>query len=775
MRKSILCFILLLNAHLSAAQMSLHNKQWLIGTRNTPVTFATLPPQHGGIPESANYDYYFDTAVNGASLAVSDSTGELLFFIHYISTSLNTHVSNLKAKIFDKNGYPLPNGNLIINYNTGQSGVPLVVPYPKQEDKYILFYSNNDGLHYSVIDMTLNNGMGDVDPTQKDIMLSSPGTVSAIKMTSIPACESRVWLVVRSAFENAYYSFLVDENGVDPTKVISEVGHFGSVEYYISPYNSSLYGGHLTASHNGLYVAAGTGKGTEIYDFEKCSGQLKNARILDTTFSRGVIFSPDNSKLYTTTYASVFPEHGITIDRRYMIGEIYQFDFNAPNFEAIQNSKTIVMRNPTYAYHNGWYFEYVSGAFNQLKLGIDGKIYVAKNNETPRANICNLHFPYLGGNPIPMPPTFDCNFGQYLHVIHQPNALGMACEPELDYVKLHERNIPETWLQQDIKPANHLPIDTIEGHLYDMIVCFETQTTLLTPESVECPKWDDNSSALERTVQESGIYWVEYYNGCAYQRDSFDVTFVPLPQVYNQYFGCPEEIVLEINSSDSFEFVFTLFNEDGHQAGQQSGTGQIVFSGLKEGAYSIYIASNGCDTTLEVELLSYPLTEINVTPADTLIYYGDEIQLLASGAVHYLWSPASPLDSITTPHPIAKPIKDTWFTVYTIDKYGCTDSTGLMVYIDYTMPYFIPNAFTPNGDGLNDEFKIEGLKHQKLVQFSIYNRYGQEVFSTHNIDQGWDGTYLGQPCDMDVYYYVIELAKPNAENEVIKGDVSLIR
>jgi len=91
------------------------------------------------------------------------------------------------------------------------------------------------------------------------------------------------------------------------------------------------------------------------------------------------------------------------------------------------------------------------------------------------------------------------------------------------------------------------------------------------------------------------------------------------------------------------------------------------------------------------------------------------------------------------------------------------------------MPYFIPNAFTPNGDGLNDEFKIEGLKHQKLVQFSIYNRYGQEVFSTHNIDQGWDGRYLGQPCDMDVYYYVIELAKPNAENEVIKGDVSLIR
>src|SRR5690554_4953525 len=198
MRKSILCFILLLNAHLSAAQMSLHNKQWLIGSRNTPVTFATLPPQHGGIPESPTYDYGLDGSQNGRSLAVSDAAGDLLFFVYYISSTSNPIAINLRPKLFDKNGYPFPNGIITTKYINGQSGVPLVVPYPNQDTKYILFYSTSNGLYYSVIDMALNNGMGDVDPTQKDIMLSSPGTVSAIKMTSIPACESRVWLVVRS-------------------------------------------------------------------------------------------------------------------------------------------------------------------------------------------------------------------------------------------------------------------------------------------------------------------------------------------------------------------------------------------------------------------------------------------------------------------------------------------------------------------------------------------------------------------------------------------------
>lgn len=775
MRKTLLLLSLLFLPFLGSAQMSPHNTHWLIGSSSIPVDFSTLPPQHGGIPESPTNEYGFNAALKGVSLAVSNDGGELEFLLWYHSSLNNSPQSNNhKTKLFDKNGQPFPNGKLTINYTSGQSGRPLTVPYPNQNSKYILFYISNDGLYYSIIDMTLNNGLGDVDPNQKDIMLSSPGTISGIKMTTIPACEDRVWIVVRSAFENAYYSYLIDGNGVSNEKIKSEVGHFENADYYLSP--GASYAGLLSASNNGEYVVATTRQGTEIYDFEKCSGRLKNARILDTTFSRGVVFSPDDSKLYISTFAYLFPEYGPTSWRFHHVGEIYQFDLNAPDFEAIQNSKTIVMRNAVYEKMTGFGYDYYAGAFGQLKLGIDGKIYVAKNNEIfgSEAHCIPMFFP--GREPIPLPSNPDCVIGQTLHVIHEPNELGMACNPELDYVHLNDRhNPPQIWLQQDIKPANFLSIDTIESNQHEVIVCFDTETTLFAPEKADCPVWDDGSSESDRTVTASGIYWVEYTNGCNYQRDSFEVTFVPLPQVNSQYYGCADEIVLEIKSLDTFEFTYTLFNEHNNQSGQEVGAGDIVFSGLKEGVYTVHIASNGCDTTIEVELHTYPHSDIVVQPQDTTIYYGDSIQLSASGARYYLWSPTYPLDSATISNPIANPLEPTWFTVFTIDKYGCTDSTGLFVNLDYTMPHFIPNAFSPNGDGLNDEFKIEGLKHQKVVQFSIFNRYGQEVFSTNNADKGWDGTYLGKPCDMDVYYYVIELAKPNAENEIIKGDVSLIR
>ena len=87
----------------------------------------------------------------------------------------------------------------------------------------------------------------------------------------------------------------------------------------------------------------------------------------------------------------------------------------------------------------------------------------------------------------------------------------------------------------------------------------------------------------------------------------------------------------------------------------------------------------------------------------------------------------------------------------------------------------IPSAFTPNGDGLNDVFMPMGLKFQHLVEFRVYNRWGQELFYSNNKDRGWDGTYHGQKQDLDTYYYQIIVARPGGGNVVYKGDVSLIR
>jgi gliding motility-associated-like protein len=89
----------------------------------------------------------------------------------------------------------------------------------------------------------------------------------------------------------------------------------------------------------------------------------------------------------------------------------------------------------------------------------------------------------------------------------------------------------------------------------------------------------------------------------------------------------------------------------------------------------------------------------------------------------------------------------------------------------------IPTGFTPNGDGLNDVFRVVGLKYQDLVDFRVYNRWGQQVFYTNNYKDGWDGTFNGVKQDMGTYFYTIIVARPGgAGNDIVyKGEVTLIR
>jgi gliding motility-associated-like protein len=90
---------------------------------------------------------------------------------------------------------------------------------------------------------------------------------------------------------------------------------------------------------------------------------------------------------------------------------------------------------------------------------------------------------------------------------------------------------------------------------------------------------------------------------------------------------------------------------------------------------------------------------------------------------------------------------------------------------------FIPNAFTPNGDGINDVFRIRGVQVENITNFNfqVYNRWGQSVFSTSDILQGWDGTCNGQPCLAEVYMWVIYYEDSHKVKVSNKGTITLVR
>ena len=193
-------------------------------------------------------------------------------------------------------------------------------------------------------------------------------------------------------------------------------------------------------------------------------------------------------------------------------------------------------------------------------------------------------------------------------------------------------------------------------------------------------------------------------------------------------------------------------------------------------------SSLGCISSDTVTFRPAPPINISLTPGNSTIMYGDHLQLQATNLspyqLIYYWVPDNgTLNNPNINDPIATPVDSvTTYIVYAMDAYGCQTSDSVTIHLDYAGDC-IPTAFTPNGDGLNDVFKLcNSMQYEKLVDFRVFNRWGQLIYeNTNDPKKGWDGTYNGVAQDMGVYNYMIIIARPDGTNKIFKGDVTLIR
>ncbi len=195
--------------------------------------------------------------------------------------------------------------------------------------------------------------------------------------------------------------------------------------------------------------------------------------------------------------------------------------------------------------------------------------------------------------------------------------------------------------------------------------------------------------------------------------------------------------------------------------------------------YSVTITENICNqsSTLVTRLTVLPSPIINAQKSNDIDCSSDRSRLNATGASQYLWSPATALNNPSVADPVAMPQATTDYIVEGIDASGCKGYDTITVKVDNVNKggYLMPNAFTPNNDGLNDCY---GIKYWGVIQdleFSIYNRWGERIFFTQTPGQCWNGTYKGVKQDGGVYVYMIK-AKTNCESEVFrKGTFVLVR
>jgi gliding motility-associated-like protein len=204
------------------------------------------------------------------------------------------------------------------------------------------------------------------------------------------------------------------------------------------------------------------------------------------------------------------------------------------------------------------------------------------------------------------------------------------------------------------------------------------------------------------------------------------------------------------------------------------------------GDYSIQLITTnklGCaDTaTHAVHVAPLPTATATVNPISIISGGSSPVNMEYTGAiVSYNWSPTANLSCTTCPVPVASPRTTTDYRVDIVDRYGCANTGNVTVrVICQDENFFIPNTFSPNGDGSNDRFYPRGRGLFSIKALRVFNRWGELVFekrdfAVNDASQGWDGMYKGRKAPADVYVYQAEIFCNNGELLKLSGNIALI-
>lgn len=196
------------------------------------------------------------------------------------------------------------------------------------------------------------------------------------------------------------------------------------------------------------------------------------------------------------------------------------------------------------------------------------------------------------------------------------------------------------------------------------------------------------------------------------------------------------------------------------------------------GTYNVMLISKNIKSCIDTFVSQVTIDNFKPNAGkDTIIVKGESIYFDASGGISYLWTPSTYLNDPTIANPVGfYPDTGTYTYILSVKTtFGCQATDTVKVWVVNQAAFFMPTAFTPNGDGLNDVFRPVTVGYRSLKYFRIYNRFGEQVYYSNDINEGWDGTYNHKQADLGVYYWQIDYIDRFGKEAYLKGDVTLVR
>lgn len=274
--------------------------------------------------------------------------------------------------------------------------------------------------------------------------------------------------------------------------------------------------------------------------------------------------------------------------------------------------------------------------------------------------------------------------------------------------------------------------------------------------------WSNESIDSFTTYNKTGKHWLKSAeNGCV-RIDTFNINTKPKPPIlyYPDTFFCKNNSLLigNINYPNVYKFLWN--NKDTTKQLFVNKTSQNVLS----------IKDNFCWAfdTIQVSEKSIPVFNIS-GPSFLCSDNNDSITLQVNKFKSNIWFPQNENSISITIDQVGK----YWHSV--IDQFGCANTDTINIKDACNPTFYMPNAFTPNGNNVNDFLNFQG-KYIDLFNLKIFNRWGELLYETNEFDSKWDGTFQGNPLPMDVYFYNVNYSSISAEITYSKsGSLTLIR
>lgn len=274
---------------------------------------------------------------------------------------------------------------------------------------------------------------------------------------------------------------------------------------------------------------------------------------------------------------------------------------------------------------------------------------------------------------------------------------------------------------------------------------------------------------VDSLVTGSQIITFSAKNRCGVATDDLVVNFTPIPDAnfeLSDTIVCTNGTPIRIIPTDTTGIFFgqNIFEK--------------VFTPRDSGFFSIQyqVTKNFCTNYAKktIEVVAQPIAQFYTIPTKPNI--DKEVSFFSNSQFEnaYLWNFENNVWS-TLKNPSYQYKEEGFYNVQleAINRI-CSDTVSKLIYVFGSNNIYIPNAFTPNQNGLNEEFKVL-YKNLKGAILTIYNRWGQLIFTSNDVNKGWDGTFDGNPCQQDVYYYVVDYKTTDNEAKQLKGNFTLLR